>query len=38
VFRQCEVETFDGVGHLPYEEVPDQFNSLVIAFLSKHFS
>ncbi len=38
VFRHCEVETFDGVGHLPYEEVPDQFNSSVIAFLSKHFS
>jgi pimeloyl-ACP methyl ester carboxylesterase len=38
VFRHCEVETFDGVGHLPYEEVPDQFNSSVIAFLSKRFS
>jgi pimeloyl-ACP methyl ester carboxylesterase len=38
VFRHCEVETFDGVGHLPYEEVPERFNSSVIAFLSKHFS
>jgi pimeloyl-ACP methyl ester carboxylesterase len=38
VFRQCEVETFDGVGHLPYEEVPERFSSSVIAFLSKHFS
>jgi pimeloyl-ACP methyl ester carboxylesterase len=38
VFRHCEVETFDGVGHLPYEEVPERFNSSVMAFLSKHFS
>jgi pimeloyl-ACP methyl ester carboxylesterase len=38
VFRQCDVETFDGVGHLPYEEVPERFNSSVIAFLAKHFS
>jgi pimeloyl-ACP methyl ester carboxylesterase len=38
VFRHCEVEIFDGVGHLPYEEVPDRFNSSLIAFLSKHFS
>ena len=37
-FKDCEVETFDGVGHLPYEEVPERFNSSVIAFLSKHFS
>jgi pimeloyl-ACP methyl ester carboxylesterase len=37
-FKNCEVETFDGVGHLPYEEVPERFNSSVIKFLSKHFS
>jgi pimeloyl-ACP methyl ester carboxylesterase len=37
-FKHCEVEIFDGVGHLPYEEVPERFNSSVIAFLSKHFS
>jgi pimeloyl-ACP methyl ester carboxylesterase len=37
VFKHCEVETFDGVGHLPYEEVPERFNSSVIKFLSKHF-
>jgi len=24
---------FEGVGHLPYEEVPEQFNSTVIEFL-----
>jgi pimeloyl-ACP methyl ester carboxylesterase len=38
VFKNCVVEIFDGVGHLPYEEVPDQFNSSVITFLSRHFS
>ena len=38
VFKHCEVETFDGVGHLPYEEVPERFNSSVIAFLAKDFS
>jgi pimeloyl-ACP methyl ester carboxylesterase len=38
VFKHCEVETFDGVGHLPYEEVPERFNSSVIRFLSKDFS
>lgn len=34
-FKHCELETFDGVGHLPYEEVPERFNSLVIEFLSR---
>jgi pimeloyl-ACP methyl ester carboxylesterase len=34
-FKLCEVEIFDGVGHLPYEEVPERFNSSVIAFLSR---
>jgi pimeloyl-ACP methyl ester carboxylesterase len=33
-FKNCDVEIFDGVGHLPYEEVPDRFNSSVIEFLS----
>jgi pimeloyl-ACP methyl ester carboxylesterase len=37
-FKHCEAETFDGVGHLPYEEVPERFNSSVVGFLSKHFS
>jgi pimeloyl-ACP methyl ester carboxylesterase len=37
-FKDCQVENFDGVGHLPYEEVPKRFNSSVISFLSKHFS
>ncbi len=34
-FTDCRVEMFDGVGHLPYEEVPEEFNSLVMAFLSE---
>jgi pimeloyl-ACP methyl ester carboxylesterase len=35
-FTRCDVETFDGVGHLPYEEVPERFNSSVIEFLSRN--
>jgi pimeloyl-ACP methyl ester carboxylesterase len=34
-FEICQVEFFDGVGHLPYEEVPDEFNHAVAEFLSK---
>jgi pimeloyl-ACP methyl ester carboxylesterase len=34
-FNDCQVEVFDGVGHLPYEEVPEQFNSAVDRFLSR---
>jgi len=33
-FRHCELMVFDGVGHLPYEEVPEQFNQAVVQFLS----
>ena len=33
VFKHCEVVTFDGAGHLPYEETPDQFNRAVLNFL-----
>lgn len=32
-FRYCELVEFPGVGHLPYEEVPEQFNAVVIRFL-----
>lgn len=35
-FTHCQVEVFDGVGHLPYEEVPELFSSSVIGFLSKN--
>ena len=33
-FRHCELVVFEGVGHLPYEEVPEQFNAAVMRFLS----
>jgi pimeloyl-ACP methyl ester carboxylesterase len=32
-FMDCRIESFEGVGHLPYEEVPDEFNSAVLKFL-----
>ena len=34
-FTDCRIEIFPGVGHLPYEEVPEDFNSAVLKFLSK---
>jgi len=34
-FRQCELVMLEGVGHLPYEEVPDEFNRVVIQFLGQ---
>ncbi len=34
-FANCQVRIFDGVGHLPYEEVPDEFNHAVAEFLSR---
>jgi pimeloyl-ACP methyl ester carboxylesterase len=36
-FKHCRLEIFEGVGHLPYEEVPERFNSSVIGFLSRTF-
>jgi len=32
-FKNCRLITFEGVGHLPYEEIPEQFNNTVIEFL-----
>jgi pimeloyl-ACP methyl ester carboxylesterase len=32
--RNCELLMFSGVGHLPYEEVPDEFNHAVMKFLN----
>jgi pimeloyl-ACP methyl ester carboxylesterase len=32
-FHNCRLITFDGVGHMPYEESPDEFNSAVAEFL-----
>ncbi len=37
-FADCRVEIFAGVGHLPYEEVPEQFNLSVLGFLSRSLS
>ena len=32
-FRQCQLVMMDGIGHLPYEEAPDEFNRVVREFL-----
>jgi pimeloyl-ACP methyl ester carboxylesterase len=34
-FHDCRVLMFDGVGHLPYEEVPEEFNRAVAEFLAR---
>jgi pimeloyl-ACP methyl ester carboxylesterase len=34
-FRDCRMLVFDGVGHLPYEEVPEEFNLAVAEFLAR---
>ena len=33
-FRDCRLVAFEGVGHLPYEEAPQEFNRALIEFLS----
>lgn len=33
-FRNCRLVMFEGVGHLPYEEVPKEFNRAVAEFLA----
>ena len=32
-FDHCQLVIFEGVGHLPYEEAPDDFNRVVLQFL-----
>jgi 2-hydroxy-6-oxonona-2,4-dienedioate hydrolase/4,5:9,10-diseco-3-hydroxy-5,9,17-trioxoandrosta-1(10),2-diene-4-oate hydrolase len=32
-FRNVQLVAFDGVGHLPYEEAPEEFNRVLIEFL-----
>lgn len=32
-FKHCEVVVYPGVGHLPYEEAPEQFSATVLEFL-----
>jgi pimeloyl-ACP methyl ester carboxylesterase len=34
-FKHCRIEIFHGVGHLPYEEVPEEFNQVVAEFLKQ---
>jgi len=31
-FRDCRLVSFEGVGHLPYEEEPEEFNRVLIGF------
>jgi pimeloyl-ACP methyl ester carboxylesterase len=33
-FRNARLVAFDGVGHLPYEEAPEDFNRALVAFLT----
>jgi len=33
-FRDVRLVAFNGVGHLPYEEAPDDFNRALVAFLT----
>jgi len=37
-FKNAELVVFPGVGHLPYEEVPEQFNSTLTEFLRREES
>ena len=37
-FKDCRLVMFEGAGHLPYEEVPEEFNRAVAEFLSEHDS
>ena len=34
-FRNCECVSLPGVGHLPYEEAPEEFNRAVVDFLRR---
>jgi len=34
-FRDCQLRILIGIGHLPYEEAPEEFNRTVSEFLSK---
>ena len=37
-FAHCQQVIFPGVGHLPYEECPEEFNRALIAFLTNDSS
>lgn len=34
-FRNCRLLVLEGAGHLPYEEMPDEFNRAVLEFLEE---
>jgi pimeloyl-ACP methyl ester carboxylesterase len=34
-FQNCHLVMLEGVGHLPYEEVPEEFNRVVVQFLEQ---
>jgi len=34
-FRDARLVAFDGVGHLPYEEAPEEFNRALIDYLHR---
>jgi pimeloyl-ACP methyl ester carboxylesterase len=36
-FQNCRLVILEGVGHLPYEEVPEEFNRVVAEFLKQPF-
>ena len=33
-FRECELKVLEGAGHMPYEEMPAEFNRVVLDFLN----
>jgi pimeloyl-ACP methyl ester carboxylesterase len=35
-FKNCRLVIFEGVGHLPYEEIPQEFNRALIEYLSSN--
>jgi pimeloyl-ACP methyl ester carboxylesterase len=35
-FKDCRLVILEGVGHLPYEEVPEEFNRAVAEFLNRN--
>jgi pimeloyl-ACP methyl ester carboxylesterase len=37
-FRHSRLVMLEGAGHLPYEEVPDEFNRVLIEFLTNEFT
>lgn len=38
VFKKCELVVIEQAGHLPYEETPDEFNRVLVEFLTSTHS